>query len=82
MKKTDDIMKETKLVQKATSRAKRKPNPEKEFSLSALTYRVSYLKKSAFIPARRAAGNFDPGGVLRQLSVVRFVGRRRVLWKN
>jgi hypothetical protein len=36
MKKAGDILKETKLVEKTTSRARRKPDPEKEFSLTAL----------------------------------------------
>jgi len=37
MKKAGEILKKTQLVEKAASRAKRKPDPEKEFSLNALT---------------------------------------------
>ncbi len=37
MKKAGDILNKTQLVQKAARRAKRKPDPEKEFSLTALT---------------------------------------------
>lgn len=37
MKKAGEILRKTQLVEKAASRAKRKPDPEKEFSLNALT---------------------------------------------
>jgi len=37
MKKVGDILIKTQLVAQAASRAKRKPDPEKEFSLTALT---------------------------------------------
>lgn len=37
MKRAGEILQKAKLVAKAASRAKRKPDPEKEFSLSALT---------------------------------------------